>query len=195
MNIGVDLDGVVFDTEIYYRAYADLYNYEHMHYKLADREEARVFKRYYWPQEVFDKFLEKYLFTIQTTAPILPLAKQVLKKLSEQGHKLIVISKRGDHFPEEIDITYKRCANENLHFDKFYFQQVDKIEVCKKEKIDVMLEDYYPNVCSLSENDISCIYFRNGLLNFCNANNVVTVDNWGQVPEALDILTKKLSKN
>ena len=26
MNIGIDLDGVVFDTETYFRAYADLYD-------------------------------------------------------------------------------------------------------------------------------------------------------------------------
>ncbi len=194
MNIGIDLDGVVFDTENYYKAYADLYNYEHGNLPFLDRYNPRVQNRYDWTEEMRTDFLNKYLLFAHETAPILPCAKIVIQQLRSQGHKLIVITRRGFIENQEIDITHKRCEKEDLHFDKLIFAKDDKLEACKEEQIDIMIEDYFVNVEHLSNNGIPCIYFQDSPKQLNQSDNVLIADNWGQIPALIHIFGKRKQK-
>lgn len=207
MRIGIDLDGVVFDTESYFRAYADLFNYQKNldftppdnfanknFFGARDPQEARGQKRYSWSEDLIEEFLDTYLIHIQSIAPLLPLAKHVLDILHEQGHELIVITRRGYTRKQEIDVTYERCEKEGLHFDEIIFGKDDKIQTCHDLKLDVMLEDYYDNVVDLANHGIPCIYFRGSILKFCDNPNVIDVENWGQALLAIDILDKQKKK-
>lgn len=197
MNIGIDLDGVVFDSEIYNRAYADYFDYTQNGGKgNCLRDEAHVQGRYSnWPKEMTDEFMRKFLLHSQEICPLVPLAKEIMTLLRKRGHRLVLISNRGKHFAEEIDIAKKRIKKEGLKFDACYYNSADKLPACRKEHIDVMLDDYYKNIASLSENGITCIYFRGAVLKFGDRPNVIEVDTWGQVPKVIDFLEKSLAQN
>ena len=187
MNIGIDIDGVIFDTERYYRAYSDFFNYTRNGGRdIVDTNEPRVQKRFAWSDELIEEFMSKYLLSIQEIAPILPMAREVLEILRTRGHRLIVISSRGIHYSKEIDILMRRLDEYGLKFDAIHLSLEDKLPTCREEKIDVILEDYYDNVCHLSENGVPCLYFRGDILKFCKNANVIEVDNWGQVLRALE---------
>ena len=60
MKIGVDLDGVIFDTEKAYRVYAELYEVLDLKKNtIIDRRSDRFQTRYGWTDEETKKFIEK----------------------------------------------------------------------------------------------------------------------------------------
>lgn len=183
MNIGIDLDGVVFDTEADYKARAKIFDVEH-NKGLGEvrKEESRVQQSFDWDKKMTDEFLLGCYEDIQTNAPVMFGAKYVLSKLKEMGHKLYVITSRGSISQKEIEITEKRLEEEGLHFDGCYFNCETKESFCEKLNIDVMIDDYYNNIEDIASKKIRCLYFRDLVLKFYNGNRYVhEVRNWGDI--------------
>lgn len=183
MVIAIDLDGVVFDTEEYFRTYAHLYDLENVKNGLIGKSEMDMHKRHNWDNEVTNDFYQKYTECILDQAPIKPGAKYVINQLKKQGHKLVCVTLRGYYHDYEISITEKRLKQEGIEFDKIVYNQHNKLDVCKSLGVGIMLEDNAKNVKILSKNKIKCLYFRaNGLKKVKNK-NVIEVQNWAQVLE------------
>lgn len=191
MNIGIDLDGVVFDTETYFRAYADLYDFENNGGGLIDKSQGKVENRFSWNRELMNGYLFNYVEPIEEEAPLMPLVKIVLKKLKDLGHRLIVISSRGIIDPNGMDIARKRFEKEGLEFDKILSGKETKLEFCKNENIDVMIDDLYEHIDYLSSNGIKCLYFRDKDMKKINRDNVVEVDNWAQILKEIVKISQK----
>lgn len=183
MNIGIDLDGVVYDTECDYRTRAKIYDIEHNNgLGEVNREEARVQQMFNWSKEMMNDFLFGCYEDIQTNAPLMHGAKYVISKLKEQGHKLYVITSRGSIDQKEIEITKKRFLQDGLEFDGYYFNCATKEKFCEDLKIDVMIDDYYKNIDDICKKKIRCLYFRDLVLRFYNGNRYVhEVRNWGDI--------------
>ena len=61
MKIGVDLDGVIFDTEKLYRIYAELYEVVELKKNtIIDNRNDRFQTRYNWSDEETKQFVKKY---------------------------------------------------------------------------------------------------------------------------------------
>ena len=61
MKIGVDLDGVIFDTEKLYRVLAELYDVlELKRNSIIDEKELRFQSRYSWSKQEQENFINKY---------------------------------------------------------------------------------------------------------------------------------------
>lgn len=59
-----------------------------------------------------------------------------------------------------INIVTEKFQKENIKFDKYYWKEHNKLEVCKQEGIDIMIDDS-PTICKkMAENKIKAIYFR-----------------------------------
>ena len=183
MNIGIDLDGVVYDTENDYRTRAKIYDIEHNNgLGEVKKEESRIQQMFDWSKEMTDEFLQGCYEDIQSNAPLKFGAKYVIEKLREMGHKLYVITSRGSLSQKEIDITKKRFEEDGLVFDGCYFNCKTKEGFCKDLNIDVMIDDYYNNIDDICKEKIRCLYFREIVLKFYNGNRYVhEVRNWGDI--------------
>ena len=96
MKIGIDLDGVVFDSEKEYRVYTELYDMKDLNKNTKrDNREIRFQERFNWTKEETDGFIKKYHKKIVTESNFMPGAKTVLKLLKDEGHSLILITARG----------------------------------------------------------------------------------------------------
>ena len=61
MKIGIDLDGVIFDSERWYRVYSELYDIlELKRNSIIDNKEVRFQERYNWTEEEKQEYLNKY---------------------------------------------------------------------------------------------------------------------------------------
>ena len=184
MKIGIDLDGVVFDSEKLFRVYAELYDVLELNQNgIIDNREVRFQERYNWSQETINDFMEKYHTKNIEEAPFMPGAKEVLKMLKEEGHKLIIITARGNKKKEHIAMTEDILKKNDMYiFDKYIWGVNNKSEICVDEKLDLMIEDSDRNCKAISDKKIKTIYFKDAPNYEIQENEYLkTLYNWGEV--------------
>ncbi len=183
MKIGIDLDGVVFDFEKGLIASSEIFDIE----KCRANGEVHLGQfciqdRYDWTNEEKEQFIKENFIEVSKRTPIMAGAKYVLDELKKMGHELIIISARGLEANEMIEIVMEKFKEVHLTFDKYYWKECNKLAVCKREKIDVMIDDR-PSICEkMVENKIRTLYFK-GIRGWDleESDYLVEVDNWGAV--------------
>lgn len=185
MKIGIDLDGVVYDTEKNFRIYSELYDLLELKQngKINGRE-IRFQDRFNWKEEQAEAFMEKYCDSILRESNYMPGAKHILKMLKEEGHELIVITARGTFNKNKmIHLTEERLKEDKMDiFDKYYFGAEDKAVACKKENIDIMIDDSNINCKNTSDNKINTIYLKDAPSYDMDENDYLKVlYNWGEI--------------
>ena len=184
MKIGIDLDGVIFDSERIFRVYAELYDILELHQNgIIDNREVRFQERYNWSQEIINNFMRKYHTKIIEEAAFMTGAKEVIKMLKNEGHELIIITARGNKKKEHIAITEDILKKNNMYiFDKYCWGVEKKREVCVAEKIDLMIEDSNNNCKAISDAKIKTIYFKDAPNYDIEENEYLkTLYNWGEI--------------
>ena len=156
MRIGIDLDGVIFDSEKLYRIYSELYDIQDLKKNsLKNNKEIRFQDRYSWSDEETNGFVKKYHRKITEVSNFMPGAKDVISLLKEEGHTLIVITARGKLNKDLIPVTIQRLKDNNLDlFEKYYWGTDNKEEICKQEKIDLMIDDSNTNCQKIANSHI-----------------------------------------
>lgn len=194
MKIGIDLDGVVFDSEKVYRVYSELYDMlELKQNSKIDNTELRFQERFAWTEEQTEKFWKLYVRKVFKETEFMPGAKTVLKMLKEDGHKLIVITARGGTYKETIDITKDRLKEDGLYiFDKYYWAVEDKSEICIKENVDIMIDDFYKICQSIANCKIKTIYLKDAPSKEIEENEYIKIlYNWGEIYRYIKELEKE----
>ena len=183
MKIGIDLDGVVIDSETTFRTYEEIFAIEELNNrKIINREEPKYQGRYDWTLEEQDKFNKKYLLKAAQESNLMSGFLAIYKKLKEFGFELVVITARGGYVEEMKDDALNLLKKNNIEFDKYYFKIKNKLEICKKEKIDIMIDDDYKIIKQISSNKIKCLYFRDtNLKKLRESKYVHEVNNWGDI--------------
>lgn len=184
MKIGIDLDGVVFDTEKEFRVYTELYDMLVLKQNSkVDNSELELQYRFNWTEENSKGFLAIYHEKIVREANYMPGAKDILKMLKQDGHMLIIITARGGMNKKMIEKTKERLKQDNMDiFDKYYFNIDEKQQICLNEKIDIMIDDYYRNCQSISDAGIKTIYLKDAPSpNLKENENLKILYNWGEI--------------
>lgn len=195
MKIGIDLDGVVIDSETTFRVYEEIFDVDILKGEnLINKEERKFENRYNWTNKQGEEFLKNYFMKASKESNLMPGFTSVYKLLQEQGHELIVITARGRGklISEMKDDAIKLFEKNNIKFDRYYWKLDDKLEVCKKENVDIMIDDDWRIIKRLSENGIKTLYFRDTNLKKLEQNEYITeVNNWGEIYRYLKKANKK----
>lgn len=183
MKIGIDIDGVILDYERVLKTYGDLYDFIELKKDgIVNRNEHYLRNRYNWTEEERMNFVNKYFLELSKNTPLIPGAKTVINMLKKEGNELIIISARGGMIEKMKDVALEKFKEEKISFNKYYWKQDDKLEVAKKEKIDVMIDDSYDVCKKLSSNKIKTIYFRDKDMKLLEQNEYLKeVSNWGEI--------------
>ena len=183
MKIGIDLDGVVIDSETTFRTYEEIFDIDTLNgNNLVDRKEPKFQSRYNWTDEQEKQFAEKYFMQISKESNLMSGFKAVYRLLKEQGHEFVVITARGGIVKEMKDDAIRILEENGIKFDKYYWHIDDKLDVCQKENVDIMIDDDWKIVKKLSENNIKTLYFRDTNLMELEENKYIKeVNNWGDV--------------
>ena len=183
MKIGIDLDGVVFDSENVFRTYEEIFDIDKLHSNnLIDRTEPKFQYRYNWTNEQEDMFKKEFFMTVSKESPLMAGFMGVYNRLKALNVEFIVITARGGFVKEMKDDAIRLLNENNIKFDKYYWHQDDKLEVCQKENIDVMIDDDHRIIEKLSKNHIKTLYFRDVNLKKLEENEYIKeVNNWGDI--------------
>lgn len=184
MKIGIDLDGVVFDTEKEFRVYSELFDMLELKRNSKIDNKALTFQeRFNRTEEEISQFLKKYHNQIVLESNYLPGAKRIIRQLKEDGHELVLITARGGFNKTMIPITEARLKQEEMDiFNRYYWAIENKAEICKKESIDIMIDDYNKNCEKIAKEKIQVIYLKDAPSYELEENKYIKVlYNWGEV--------------
>lgn len=184
MRIGIDLDGVVFDSEKEYRVYSELYDMIDLKQNSKTDNRNLTFQdRFNWTPEQIDGFLKKYHKQITLKSNYMPGAKTVLKMLKEDGHCLILVTARGTLNKDMIELTEERLKQEGMDiFDQYFWAVKNKAEICSKEKIDIMIDDSIKHIKCIADLKIKTIYLKDAPSYDLEENEYTKVlYNWGEI--------------
>ena len=183
MKIGIDLDGVVIDSETTFRTYEEIFDIDTIKgNNLINREEPKFQARYDWKEEQKQEFIEKYFLTVSKESNLMSGFIGVYNLLKKQGHEFVVITARGGFVKEMKDDAIRLLEENNITFDKYYWKINDKLEVCKNENVDIMIDDDWRIIKNLADNNIKTLYFRDTNLVKLEENKYIKeVNNWGDI--------------
>lgn len=183
MKIGIDLDGVVIDSEATFRTYEEIFDIDTVKgNNLINREEPKFQARYNWTEEQKQEFIEKYFLTVSKESNLMSGFIGVYNLLKKQGHEFVVITARGGFVKEMKDDAIRLLEENDIIFDKYYWKIDDKLEVCKNENIDIMIDDDWRIIKKLADNNIKTLYFRDTNLVKLEENKYIKeVNNWGDI--------------
>lgn len=183
MKIGIDIDGVILNSENEIRVKAELYDLLELKGKgVVYPSKILDCDRYDWRKEEIDAFREKYFIEASNDSYPLPGAKKVLEMLREEGHELIIITARGLSIKDMKEAAEEKLKQYNLKFDKYYWRVENKLDICKNENIDVMIDDMASTCKLTSKNKIKTLYFRDVNREKLEENEYLKeVNNWGEI--------------
>lgn len=182
MKIGIDLDGVVIDSENTWRVYEEVFDIEEVGgNNIINKEEPYFQQRYNWNEETQDKFWKNCVLEASIDSNLMPGFKFVYNLLKD-NNEFIVITARGGRIPELIDDAKEKFEKNNIKFDKYYWNIHNKAEICKKENIDIMIDDNWMNCIDIASNGIKTLYFKATDLKILKETEYLKqVTNWGEI--------------
>ena len=192
MKIGIDLDGVVIDAETTFRTYEEIFDLDILKgNNLINRKEPKFQTRYNWNEEQEKEFIEKYFLKVSKESNLMSGFVGVYNLLKNQGHEFIVITARGGFVKELKDDAIRLLKKNNIKFDKYYWKINNKLEICKKENVDIMIDDDWRIIKNLSDNSIRTLYFRDTNLKKLEENEYIKeVNNWGDIYRYIKMINK-----
>lgn len=182
-TIAIDLDGVIFDTERYFRVASEIedVNKYGLNNKIDNRN-VRFQDRYNWDKDFEESFYAKNVYDFEERSGIMPGANYVLSYLKSRGYKLYVITTRGFFSQKQVDLTNSLLKRYDLYnmFEKIIYKSSEKLDKILEYKIDYMIDDNL-DVCEYVKNACTAIYFKDGPVRSSSSSNIVTVNNWGEI--------------
>lgn len=186
MRIAIDIDGTIYDTQKYIMVLAEIYDAEELHKNsIVNPEAFWTNEKYNWNKEENENFNKK-VYEISKMSNLIPGAKEVIQKLQEKGVKTIIVTARGNVPGEDnekmIEVIKEKFNKDNLEFDEYCWKQLNKIEVCKQQKIDYLIDDS-PIVCEeTSKAGIKTIFLKHAGVKSPEKNeNLIELNNWGEI--------------
>ena len=183
MNIGIDIDDTLTNTNEASGEYVLKYETEHPdikidHYKLIrgklDTPELK-------------EFFSENARNICDNATIKEDAKNIIDKLRSEGNKIYFITARSNtYFKDAYKYVEEYLKKNDINYDKIITSHTYKIQICKDEEIDFMFDDGIDTIESLNKNNIKGAVFTSRL----NKERETSSDRVGSWLELYDYIHK-----
>lgn len=182
MRIGIDIDGVLTDIEQWQLDYGGKF-FAKFNKSVVDKEGYEIGTIFGVNDDLDSQFWNEYLYEYVTKEPSRKFASEVIKKLKDDGNEIYIVTARylTDRDTKEgqqmREMVVKWLDEQEIYYDKIVFSPEDKLENCKKNNIDVMIEDKVENINTVSS-VIPVICFHAAYNKECNGPNIYRAYNW-----------------
>lgn len=158
-RIGIDIDDTITDSTSSIKKAVKKYENQYSNdYILSEKIENIV--RGFFDHEVIIKFFLEHGKEIASNAKLRPDVKEIIKKLKEDGHEIIFITARSnEYYTDATKFCENYLNNHQVIFDKVITGQTFKIETCKKENIDIMIDDGVDTCADLNKAGIKALLY------------------------------------
>lgn len=185
MRIGIDIDGVLTDFENWQLVFGSKFflKYDKHVIDFEGYDSDDVFGV---TKEMDSAFWKKYLYEYAKEEPARKFAGEVIDKLKQDGYEIYIITaryltNRDDDLGQEMrDIVRNWLQENHIHYDHIIFSPEDKLDICKENNIDIMIEDKVENINNISD-IIPVVCFHAGYNKTCCGDNIYRAYTWYDV--------------
>ena len=188
MNIGIDLDDVVYDTSVEVEKEIEKANNPRL---LDFKVQLMRGAMSEMPSDVA-QFLKDTIISYTSNAKPIKNATDTLKKLRDEGHIITIITARSDAIRDGVvDTTLKSLKkygiDKGILYDKIIFEGANKGDVCEKEKIDLFVDDSPINCMHVRERGINVLAFKSGITaDAIDQTDLPSVSSWDELYDKIN---------
>jgi len=194
MRIGIDIDNVIANFE------EDIEK-EYLEHgaKIIDISKWIDEGRYDWCIEKSKEFYKCNIERIATNFTIINFSDKYINKLKEDGNEIYIISGRDNgEYTNPYEMTKNWLEEHHIYYDKLILTDAynthAKTKKCKKNNIDIMIDDS-PRICKdLQENNIKVLMMDRKLLRQSDC-NIERVSSWPEIYDKISGMYKKQKIN
>lgn len=181
MNIGIDIDGVLMDDDTYRLDTMSKYCYEN---NLSSIDNPYKYEsKCNWSSEIKEDYRNKYYFEYVKNAPARSYASEVIKKLHDDGNRIIIIT--GRYKTQEDSNIGQQMRNDTINwlnkneiiYDEICYAHCPKTNEILEKNINVMIDDS-PEILSEIVNYTKVLCFDNRYNRNLKYDNMIRVFSW-----------------
>ena len=178
MRRGIDIDDVITNTSEAMKDYIMKYD------KNGDiSNHMEDVMRGDMTNPIIKKFFEENSAKIFTDAKMKENANEVIQRWIDNGNEIVIITTRGEiRFKGSTEITQNYFKLNNIPYTEILFNSFDKAEVCKKNNIDLMIDDSEKYCREVEKENIKSILFTSEINRNINT-TIERVNNWLQLEQ------------
>ena len=162
-KIAFDIDDTITDSSSVIKRHIIEYNKNNIDKQLPI-EKMDLILRGFFDHELIDDFFKKNTFKMSSECELREDAKEIINKLSSEGHEIYIITARSDEY---YGNTYEYCKNyldsKGVKFNKIITSQLFKVKTCKEEKIDIMVDDGVDTCDNINKEGIKAFLYSTPL--------------------------------
>ena len=198
MRIGIDIDGVLTDVERWQLDYGSKFYYERYQKEIVNFEGYDTNQIFNVDDKLDEEFWREYFKEYSLNVEARKFANEVIDKLKQDGHQIYIITARGSFLSHSADvmsieenqqIVLNWLKNNHINYDKIIFSPEDKLDICKENNIDLMIEDKVDNINKISK-IIPVICFHAGYNKDCKNSNIIRCYSWYDIYSKINKLAK-----
>lgn len=189
MNFGIDIDDTISNTFETFLPYMKKFVECDLNRKLDLNLKSKIdyydiIKKYNLSTQEAQKFWEDYYISILENVVPKESSVEIINKIKENGNKVILITARIDDGGVDVrTITEKWLEANNIKYDKLIINSQNKLEIAKKEKIDIFLDDSIRNCEMVSSGNIKTYMFLSANNEYYENENILKIKTWDEFYE------------
>lgn len=178
MNIGIDIDDTITETSELLMPYvAEYFSIDIDYLKKNNICYNNLPKEYKEKEKEFGKStFGRVLLDVRLKEN----AKEIIDKLKEDGHKIVIITARDETiYDAPFEFTKKQLKKLRIEYDKL-FCTFDKKQICIDENIDFFIDDSVENLNNV-EDTVGQVLLFNSKTNMRENNHFIRVNSWKEI--------------
>ena len=182
MRIGIDMDDTITNSTQTIRDYILKYDYKYCSDNYM-KDNIDIILRGFFENNGVKEFFRDNAREMASKMSVKDNVKEVIDKLRNEGKKIVIITARSDDY--YIDAK-KFCEdflnNHNIYYDEVIIDQLYKVDACKNNNIDLMIDDGVDTCDSINNQGMKALLF-NSELNINKESISPRVSSWNEVYE------------
>ena len=185
MKIGIDIDDTICDTfKSVLPSVCKYYNYSINEFEKMYEKDPDIFTKL----DDYSKYARIYYPKIIPNLPLFVNVREVIDKLKENNKIIFITARSTLGFDNSYKISYDYLKANNIYFDELIVGSNNKYEICKKNDIDIFIDNSINNCKCVSKLDnVDVLLFENKYNKSCD--KFKHVKNWDEIYDYI------LSKN
>ena len=185
MKIGIDIDDTICDTiAAVLPSVCEYYGYSISEFEKMYESDADIFTKL----DDYSKYARIYYPKVIPNLQLFNHVKEVIDKLKENNKIIFITARSTLGFDDSYKISYEYLKANDIYFDELIVGANNKYDVCKKNNIDIFIDNSVHNCSGVSKLDnVDVLLFENRYNKSCD--KFKHVKSWDEIYEYV------LSKN